>query len=98
MEEKCIIVFGGSFNPPTNAHINLANQILKEYNIEKIIFVPVSTKYNKKGLAQDEIRFNLLKKVCSKYQNMEVSSIELDSERQLFTIETLRKIRRKKSK
>ena len=36
MDKNIIAVFGGSFNPPTIAHINLAKQILKEYKeIEK---------------------------------------------------------------
>ena len=48
MNKAGIAVFGGAFNPPTVAHIDLAKQILKEMKeIEKVIFVPVSTKYNK---------------------------------------------------
>ena len=93
MKKKIIAVFGGSFNPPTNAHVNLAKQILKEYkDIDRIIFVPVSTKYNKKGLASDIDRYNLLKKICKNNNKLEVSSIEIDSSRQLYTIETLEKL------
>ena len=93
MENNVIAVSGGSFNPPTNAHIDLAKQILKEYTIiDRIIFVPVSTKYNKDGLAPDIERYNMLKKVCESNKKMEVSSIELDTEKQLYTIETLNKI------
>ena len=93
MDKNIIAVFGGSFNPPTNAHINLAKQILEEYTIiDKIIFVPVSTKYNKDGLASDIDRYNMLKKICESNKKMEVSSIELDTEKQLYTIETLNKI------
>ena len=93
MEKDVIAVFGGSFNPLTNAHINLAKQILEEYTIiDKIIFVPVSTKYNKDGLASDIDRYNMLKNVCESNKKMEVSSIELDTEKQLYTIETLNKI------
>lgn len=95
MQKKIIAVFGGAFNPPTIAHIELAKQILNYMeNIKKIIFVPVSTKYNKKGLASDEERFNMLKTVCSKQKNMEVSRVELDSNRQLYTIETLQTIQK----
>ena len=90
MQKNIIAIFGGSFNPPTIAHIDLAKQILDNIEkIEKIIFVPVSTKYNKQGLASDNDRFNMLEEVCKKLNNIEVSSIELDSPRQLFTIETL---------
>lgn len=93
MGNEAIAIFGGAFNPPTLAHINLAKQILDNLsNIKKIIFVPVSTKYNKNGLAEDKDRFNMLRTICKKIDNIEVSDIELKSSRQLFTIETLDKI------
>ena len=94
MNKAGIAVFGGAFNPPTVAHIDLAKQILKEMKeIEKVIFVPVSTKYNKKGLAPDKDRLSMLKNICNDEKGLEVSSIELDSDRQLYTIETLRKMK-----
>ena len=97
MNKTGIAVFGGSFNPPTVAHINLAKQVLEEMNeIDKVIFVPVSTKYNKKGLAPDEVRLNMLKSICNSQENLEVSDLELKSERQLYTIETLRIIEEQK--
>ncbi len=90
MEKRTIAVFGGSFNPPLNSHLSLAKQILEmDKNIEKIIFVPVSTKYNKSGLEKDEHRYNMLKLMCKNEKNIEVSNIELIQERQFYTIETL---------
>lgn len=94
MEKSGIAVFGGSFNPPTIAHISLAKQVLaKMDNLEKVILVPVSTRYNKNGLASDEIRFNMLEQICEKEPKLDVSRLELDSDKQLYTIETLRKIK-----
>ena len=94
MEKSGIAVFGGSFNPPTIAHISLAKQVLSKMdNLEKVILVPVSTRYNKNGLASDEIRFNMLEQICAKEPGLEVSRLELDSDKQLYTIETLRKIK-----
>ncbi len=90
MERKIIAVYGGSFNPPANSHLNLAKQILeKDKNIEKVIFVPVNEKYNKEGLASNEDRLFMLKEICKNNENLEVSDIEVSSERQLYTIETL---------
>lgn len=90
MNKKIIAVFGGSFNPPINSHILLAEQILKEFkNIEKLIFVPVSTKYKKLELADNEHRYNMLKLICCNEDKIEVSDIELKAKRQLYTIETL---------
>lgn len=93
MEKKVIAVFGGSFNPPANSHISLAKQILENNsNIEKVIFVPVNVKYNKEGLASNEDRFFMLQKICENNEGLEVSDIEITSQRQLYTIETLRLI------
>lgn len=33
--------FGGSFNPPTKAHINLAKKALNICKLDKVIFVPM---------------------------------------------------------
>lgn len=97
MNKTGIAVFGGSFNPPTVAHIDLAKQILNKMDeIEKVIFVPVSTRYNKGGLAPDEVRLELLKKICQNYSNIDVSDVEIKSSKQPYTIETLRRIKEKK--
>lgn len=96
MNKTGIAVFGGSFNPPTVAHLDLAKQILSKMNgIEKVIFVPVSTRYNKSGLAPDEVRLGFLKRICQNYSNIDVSNIEIKSLKQLYTIETLRCIKEK---
>lgn len=88
--KKILAIFGGSFNPPLNSHFSLAQQIVNEYeNIEKVIFVPVNSKYQKPGLLQNEHRYNMLKLVCDKNKDFLVSDIELNREKQLYTIETL---------
>ena len=96
MGKNVIAVFGGSFNPPANSHISLAKQVLENNsNIEKVIFVPVNVKYNKEGLASNEDRFFMLQKICANNEGIEVSDIEITSQRQLYTIETLRLIQEK---
>ena len=90
MQKNGIAIFGGSFNPPINSHINLAKEIINKFNIiEKLIFVPVSTKYQKTDLVEDEHRYNMLKLICNKEEMFEVSDIELKQEKQLYTIQTL---------
>ncbi len=88
--KKVLAIFGGSFNPPLNSHFSLAQQIVNEYeNIEKVIFVPVNSKYQKAGLLENKHRYNMLKLVCDKNKDFIVSDIELKQEKQLHTIETL---------
>jgi len=95
MKKKQIVIFGGCFNPPLNSHFSLAEQIINEYNnIEKIVFVPVNSKYKKADLISNEHRYQMLKRVCDKNEKFEVSRIEIDSNRPLYTIETLRKFQK----
>ena len=90
MSKKVIAVFGGSFNPPINSHYMLAKQIIEKCNVvEKLIFVPVSTKYRKTRLASDEHRYNMLKLICQNDDKLEISDIELIQNKQLYTIQTL---------
>lgn len=90
MAENQIVIFGGSFNPPLNSHFSIAQDLLNEYKeINKVIFVPVNSKYEKTGLINNEDRYNMLKLVCDKNKKFDVSRVEIDSERPLYTIETL---------
>ncbi len=90
MSKKVIAVFGGSFNPPINSHILLAKQIIQNCKlIEKLIFVPVSTKYQKLELENDLHRYNMLKIICENEDKLGVSDIELNQNKQLYTIQTL---------
>lgn len=94
--KKILAIFGGSFNPPLNSHFSLAQQIVNEYeNIDKVIFVPVNSKYEKEGLLENEHRYNMLKLVCDKNKDFIVSDIELKQEKQLHTIETLELLQNK---
>ena len=92
MKKKQIAMYGGCFNPPLNSHFSMAQQLINEYeNIEKIVFVPVNSKYQKADLISNEHRYQMLKLICDKNEKMDVSRIEIDSDRLLYTIETLRK-------
>ena len=97
--KKQIVVFGGCFNPPLNSHFSLAEQLLAEYHqIEKIIFMPVNSQYQKVDLIENKYRYEMLKLVCNQNEKFEVSSIEMDYPRQLYTIETLTKLQKQYGK
>ena len=80
-DDKVIVVFGGSFNPPLNSHFSLAEQIISEYkNVEKVIFVPVSEKYEKEGLLNNKYRYEMLKCVCDKNENSRQKTREISGQ------------------
>lgn len=57
-----LVIFGGSFNPPTKAHLELYNKIKENFNC-KVLVMPLSkTKYPwKDNLLDDEVRYDMLK-------------------------------------
>lgn len=88
-----IIVFGGAFNPPTNSHFSLAEQVVSEYEeVERVLFLPVSDQYPKKDLLDAKHRVEMLKRVCEKNPYFEVCTLEVDSSRLLSTLESLERI------
>ena len=89
---KKIAIFCGAFNPPLISHFSLAMQILDNCDMEKIIFVPVSEKYNKNDLIEGKHRYNMLKLECDKNPKLEVSDIEINYLKQAYTIETMRNL------
>lgn len=91
-DKKILAIFGGSFNPPLISHITLAENIVNNLEqVEKVIFVPVNTKYAKPGLIDNEHRYNMLKLSCKGDKRLEVSRTEIDSKIQPYTLETLEK-------
>ncbi len=47
MNKKKLGFFGGSFNPVTIAHINLIKKAIKEFNLDKVYFIPMNDYYKK---------------------------------------------------
>ena len=84
--------FGGSFNPVTKAHIELAKDIVKIYELDKVIFVPVGDFYKKKNLISEQERYNMLLIATKEHNELEVSNIELNQTKNLTTLEALKKI------
>lgn len=92
---KKIVVLGGAFNPPTIAHFSLAQQIVNEIeDLDEVLFMPVNSNYKKAEMpTSNEHRFNMLEMICKDMNKVKVSRLELDYDRVLTTIETLRILR-----
>ena len=81
-------IFGGSFNPPHNRHLEIVKHLLNGY-VDKIIFVPTGVNYEyKNNLLSNEHRYNMVKLITNKYDNIEVSDYEM-KDFVVYTYQTL---------
>ena len=90
---KKIAFFGGSFNPPNNIHLNIVKYIKKELNLDEVFFVPVGNYYNKIGLIDVKHRYEMLKILTQKEENINVLDITLDEKQNLKAIDIFYKIK-----
>ena len=87
---KKIGFFGGCFNPPNNLHIEIANNLIKEGKLDRVIFVPVNDYYKKEGLIEAKHRLNMLKIAVKNYDNMDVDDIEIKENKPLYAVDAFR--------
>jgi len=92
------LVFGGAFNPPSRAHIDLAYYAMQQGHADCVIFVPSKMSYIKKEQGKDyafsdEERFSMLNTIAENKEWMIVSDYEIYSETQPRTYITLQYLR-----
>ncbi|MDR0978893.1 MAG: nicotinate (nicotinamide) nucleotide adenylyltransferase [Lachnospiraceae bacterium] len=85
-------LFGGTFNPPTTAHINLANKIIEELELEKIVFMPMGDSYKKEGIIEAKHRYKMLQIAVKGSAKLQVSDLEISTEKSLDAIDAFKLI------
>ena len=85
--------FGGSFNPPTYAHINIAKMSIEKFNLDAVYFVPVGNLYNKPSLIDENNRYKMLELICD--DKIKVENIELGRKEPLNTLQAFELIEQK---
>lgn len=73
------IIYGGSFNPPTIAHVTIAQFLMTRFKDAKFIFMPTANHYEKKNLLESTHRVNMLELVCDELgKRASVSTQEIE--------------------
>ncbi len=82
-------IFGGSYNPPHKMHLKIAQYLLNNNYLDKIIIVPTGSQYKyKNNLVSDQHRYEMLKIMTKKDKRLVVSDYEL-KDHVVYTCETL---------
>ena len=80
-------IFGGCFNPPHKMHIKIAQNIINDGLVDKVIFVPTENSYTKAELVDINHRIAMLNLVIDR-NNMDVSEVS-ESLNYKYTFEVL---------
>lgn len=85
-------LFGGSFNPIHNGHINLAVSIKKSLELDKVIFMPSGTAPHKSSseYAPAEDRLEMCRIALEDHEDFELSDYEIRRQGKSYTIYTVR--------
>ncbi len=83
---------GGSFNPVHNGHLHIAENVLTQFKLEKILFVPAHTspfKSQSADLALQEHRLKMLEIALKFRDNLGVDTFEIQKGGTSYTVNTL---------
>lgn len=88
-------IYGGSFDPVHNGHINAARNFMEELSLDKIIIVPAYCSPFKKGLAvtPSQHRLNMCNIAFGNTEGFEVSDVEIFRADEGYMSDTVAQIR-----
>jgi len=86
-----VALFGGSFDPPHNGHLEIVQVALQTLDVEKIIVLPTFLNpFKSTSFAPSALRLLWLKKLFKTFEKVEVSDYESAKEKSTYTIESVR--------
>lgn len=91
---KRICLFGGTFDPIHNAHLQIADEAQKRLSLDEVLFIPAANPPHKdsSSLTSFEDRFRMVELACEPYPGFSVSRLE-EGAGQSYTIDTLERFR-----
>lgn len=91
MVMKKVGIFGGTFNPPHNGHLLMANEVLQSLQLAEIWFMPnqIPPHKQRRDIISAEHRFNMLQLAVNGNDAFRVESIELERSGPSFTYDTI---------
>jgi len=89
-------VFGGSFDPVHNGHLEVAAAVLRRRGLDRVVFVPALRQpiKSERPVASGEHRLAMIRLAVQDAPAFDASDIELKRPGKSFTIDTIRELRR----
>ena len=91
-------VLGGTFDPPHDAHLSIAERSIEQFSLDKVIFIPSGNPWQKKDATSYSHRYEMTKILIKDLNYFELSDIENSEKNPSYTFETLNKLNHPKEK
>jgi len=93
---KKIGILGGTFDPPHKAHLKIAERAIKQFHLDKVIFIPSGNPWQKKYATLFIHRYEMTKILIEDFSIFEISDVEKSEDVPSYTVDTLIKLNHKK--
>ena len=90
-------ILGGTFDPPHKAHLQIAERAIKQFDLDKVLFIPSGNPWQKKYATSFIHRFEMTKILIEGSNKFEISDIEKSEDIPSYTFDTLTKLNHKKN-
>lgn len=89
-----VAIFGGTFDPVHNGHLEVARQIMQKHHFDALVFIPAAHNPLKQQqpLFSNTERLEMIALAIAEEKGMYVSNCEIRRKGESFTIDTLREI------
>jgi len=88
-------VFGGTFDPIHIGHLIVAETVLSDLDLNRILFVPAAYPYHKGvgDITNPDDRSQMVRLAIEGHPELVLSDVDLNHERPSYTVETLKRIK-----
>jgi len=90
-----ICLFGGTFDPPHNGHIRIAENVREQLQIDTVLFIPafIPPHKQRRSLSSTADRLAMLKLAIAGRAGFEISEMEIRRRGVSYSIDTIRAIK-----
>lgn len=88
-------LFGGTFNPPHNTHVNIAKHAVTQLNLDKLLIIPCGLPPHKYCDVDKRIRLRLCELAFCRVAKTETWDYEILKADKSYTVETLREVKKR---
>ncbi|MEA5002456.1 MAG: adenylyltransferase/cytidyltransferase family protein, partial [Christensenella sp.] len=89
-------ILGGTFNPPHNGHVDMAQQVKMEFALEDVYLMPCGTPPHKSDdLASTQMRLKMTELCIAGEDGLKILDIETKRKGYTYTADTMRALKKK---